>query len=191
MCDANHFISKGHNPQIQDFPSSNIHVSEAELWDSAQSHEENEWCLCSRSPSAQTTNWMELLHYVIMMPQLRPIGIWALRLALTLPVYCMSRFYLLMAAYKSGGERLWQRAGNAYLTLHFPLFYIAYMLHILKHPSHFFPTSPPPSLWEQQTSLFKFIDESCCCSYLPHNLFCDVIQSSVELYWKQSIQSHM
>ena len=118
-------------------------------------------------------------------------GVWALRLALTLPVYCMSRFYLLMAAYKSGGERLWQRAGNAYLTLHFPLFYIAYMLHILKHPSHFFPTSPPPSLWEQQTSLFKFIDESCCCSYLPHNLFCDVIQSSVELYWKQSIQSHM
>ena len=189
MCDANHFISKGHNPQIQDFPSSNIHVSEAKLWDSAQCHKQKEWCLCSRNPSAQTPNWMELLHYVIMMPQLRPLR------SLSTETHANAACILYVSfLFSDGSLQFWRRkvvAESRKCILNLTFSIILYCIHVayFKTTITFFPNYP--SLWEQQTSLFKFIDESCCCSYLPHNLFCDAIQSFVELYWKLSIQSHM
>ena len=144
MCDANHFISKGHNPQIQDFPSSNIHVSEAELWDSAQCHEQKELCLCSRSTRAQTINWMELLHYVIMMPQLRPLR--SLSTETRANAACILYVSFL---FSDGSLQVWRRkvvAESRKCILNFTFSIILYCIHVayFKTSITFFPNIPSP-----------------------------------------------
>ena len=71
-------------------------------------------------------------------------GVWALRLALTLPVYCMSRFYFLMAATTFAGREVAAESRTCILNFTFSI--ILHCMHVayFKTTITFFPNLPSP-----------------------------------------------